>query len=545
MNPSDEFEEIRLIADDVCDGEVTPEQMQKLEALLTVSEEAKRFYLDYIGMHAHMKAASSPQVELVMRRSQVDEFIVRPAGSSSDIAIPSNNSSTNPTLISGPTASSRKNPLIWGLLTICGVLLIYIFMQSPKDSLGEVKQGRIKDLERHAYPENVLAGEYLAETDSFLKFNNSSSLKLTAGSSFDLTNANKIYLKKGSLQFIQESDNSLSLTAPNFKMISASKSISLMQDPNFSEIEVNSNNTFTPLRWRPKHYWNFDHSSDRALDSAGEAHGIISEPVKPVTGLLGKGAFHFNQQKDAIIKLGSGGGTALATGSFAVSDGLTIEALVKTEWSGKFMDSDEIFRKDKGDGNMRMLFCFQNDYNKKHVFPKDYHGPTLSFGLYLVGHDYHELKLPLDGKDGRPTLESLKDGKAHHVAATYNVRSGVKGIYIDGTLLMSHQYEPGTRMITGGPGSAVIGNTPTKLNEAFTGVIDEVAFYDFALPSYMVLHHFSNFQKGLNYYGLEPGSKTLPDKLSMKLPADEVIILDSLTGLPVSIKIIKPEASSN
>ena len=72
MSTSDEFEEIRLIADDVCDGEVTPEQMQKLEKLLAVSEEAKRFYLDYVGMHAHMKATHDPQIEKVMRRTQVD-----------------------------------------------------------------------------------------------------------------------------------------------------------------------------------------------------------------------------------------------------------------------------------------------------------------------------------------------------------------------------------------------------------------------------------------------------------------------------------------
>ena len=104
MNRSDEFEEIREIADCVCNEEVTPEQVKQLEILLAGNEEAQRFYYEYIGMHVHMKASSDPLMELVMRRTQVDEFIVRPAGSTTDTNGWKNDNGGATPLIAGPQA---------------------------------------------------------------------------------------------------------------------------------------------------------------------------------------------------------------------------------------------------------------------------------------------------------------------------------------------------------------------------------------------------------------------------------------------------------
>ena len=541
MNRSDEFEEIREIADCVCNEEVTPDQVKKLESLLEGNEEAQRFYYEYIGMHVHMKSSSDPLMEMVMRRTQVDELIVRPAGSPTEIPVRINDQASAPPQIAGPPTKSTRNPIIWILATACAVLLAYILFQDSNEYIGDVQAGRIKDVERHKYPEKVQAGEYLTETEVKVKFKNASTLNLSPETRINISNPNKMYLEKGSLKFIQESEEKLSLSTDTFKLISSSKSIKVKQDSKSSEIIVNSANKFIPNRWRPKHYWSFDDTSDTVLDSSGEAHGTVGAGIDKVEGLIGSGAYKFSDKESESIRLGTGGGVAPGTGTFAVVDGLTIEALVKTDWDGKFMNSDEIFRKDlsskgKGDGELRMLFCFQNDWGKKHVFPKDYKLPTLSFGLYLVGQDYHELKLPLDGKGGRPTLEMLKDGKAHHLVATYDVRTGKKAIYIDGKLLMFHKYPPGTKVLSGGPGLAVIGNIPSIRNEAFNGIIDEVAFYDYSLPSYMVQHHFENTQKGLNYFGLTPNAKKLPEKLNLKLPENELMLLDRLTGLPASIK---------
>ena len=541
MNRSDEFDEIREIADCVCNEEVTPEQVQKLEELLAGNEEAQRFYYEYIGMHVHMKASSDPLMELIMRRTQVDEFIVRPAGSPTETHGWGNDSSSPPAQISGPQTKPSRNPIIWILAAACAILLTYIFIQDSNEYIGEVQAGRLKDLERHKYPEKVQAGEYITETNVKIKFKNASTLTLSAETHVNITNPNKMHLEKGSLKFIQESEKKLNLSTNSYKLLSPSKSINITQSSNSSEIIVNSANKFIPKRWRPKHYWSFDDTSDTVLDSSGEAHGTVGKGIDKVEGLIGSGAYKFTDKDSEYIRLGTGGGVTPGTGTFAVVDGVTIEALVKTDWDGKFMNSDEIFRKDhnnfgKGDGELRMLFCFQNDHGKKHVFPKDYKLPTLSFGLFLVGHGYHELKLPLDGRDGRPTLEMLKDEKAHHLVATYDVRTGKKSIFIDGELLISHQYQPGTKVLSGGPGLAVIGNIPSIKNEAFNGLIDEVAFYDFALPPFMVQYHFQNTKKGVNYFGLTPNSNKLPEKLSLKLPENQLIILDPLTGLPASIQ---------
>ncbi|MCM8533592.1 MAG: LamG domain-containing protein [Lentisphaeraceae bacterium] len=539
MSQSDEFEEIREIADAVCDGEVTPEQMAQLEVLLQQSLEAKQFYLNYVGMHAHMKAAGSPKVEVVMRRSQTDELIFRPVGSEdSKVNLAVGDGSIEPPLLSGPVPKASRNPLVFVLLAVCVALLAYIFSQESKSYLGEIEIGRLKDVERHSYPKKLERGDFIAETDSLVKLVNSSELSLVSETKFGLSDPNKVFLEEGSIKFVQESDLALKFSTPSYKLISKSKILEASHSKNTSEIMVNSENTFYPNRWRPKHFWNFDNDNDRALDAAGDAHGEIAGEVTSVQGLVGSGAYSFKDNTKSVIRLGSGGGTALATGSFAVVDGVTIEALVKTEWNGDFMNSDEIFRKDKGDDNMRLLLCFQNDFGKKHVFPKDYKMPTLSFGLYLVGQGYHELKLPLDGKDGRPTLGQLKDGEGHHIVATYDVRSGRKSLYIDGALLTYHDYPKGTKIISGGPGLAVIGNRPNGLDESLSGVVDEVAFYDFALTPFIIDYHHQNVKGGLNYFGLKPGAKVLSDKLKLELPANQMIKIDVLSGLPES-KIIK------
>lgn len=536
MNSSDEFPEIREIADAICDGEVNPEQMQRLDDLLKQSEQAKQFYLKYVGMHAQLKADHHPQLELVMRRSQTDELIIRPVNRSVELKDHSGEASLSPSL---SAVHKNHRPLIFillVLLSICLGLMAYILTKEPEEHLGQVVEGRLKDLERDRYPERVLRGEYLSEGDTKLELNNSSLITFDAGAQFSIFDLNRIFIKEGSLEFVQESIQDLKLSASNFKLVSKSKVVKLNQSKKHTLVKVNSDNELYPKRWRPIHYWSFDQSGDRALDHAGEAHGRVSKHVKPMKGLVGAGSYHFNNEKGSGIDLGNGGGTALATGSFATTDGITIEALIQPEWSGKLNDSDEIFRKDMEDANMRILFCLQHDGYKGHVKPKDRPVPSLSFGLYLIGEGYSELKLFLDGQEGRPTLEQLNDGRPHHVVATYDVRSGVKGIYYDGQLLVFHRYAPGTKMVSGGPGLAVIGNYPGAMSEAFTGAIDEVAFYNFSLPPYMVNYHYKNTKDGLNYYGIKPGLKALPKKLHLKLPENKTIILDSLTGLPVKEK---------
>ncbi|MCA9015687.1 MAG: LamG domain-containing protein, partial [Planctomycetaceae bacterium] len=220
----------------------------------------------------------------------------------------------------------------------------------------------------------------------------------------------------------------------------------------------------------------------------------------------------FSNQPDSSLLLGNGGGQEVGTGDYSVSTGITVEALVVSEWQTPDapqkkapFDYDEIFRKE--DGSYRILLSFQND-DKAGItqIPTVEAGPCLSFGLFLSGMGYSELDMPLDGKEGRPTLDELRDGKPHHIVATYNGWTGVKAIYIDGTLRMSHRFPVGTMIISGGSKPAVIGNLITDRfetlvgREPFSGVIDEVAFYDYALDPATVAAHYANVQAGKDYF---------------------------------------------
>src|SRR5205807_7491970 len=140
------------------------------------------------------------------------------------------------------------------------------------------------------------------------------------------------------------------------------------------------------------------------------------------------------------------------------------------QWSGEQFDYDEIFRKE--DFLDLMLLSFQND---------NVEGPNLSFGL-MVGGVYDELDMPLDGVGGRPALADLEDGQPHRIVATYDAATGLKAIYVDGTLRDSVSLAPGSLITSGGPADAVIGNHTYRI-EPFTGTIDEVAFYNRALTS--------------------------------------------------------------
>ncbi len=106
---------------------------------------------------------------------------------------------------------------------------------------------------------------------------------------------------------------------------------------------------------------------------------------------------------------------------------------------------DEIFRKDQSDKENRILLSFQNDRGKSILRPAGDYKESLSFRLYIVGQDNHELKLPLDGKSGRPTL---KGGKPHNIAETYNVKTGLEAIFIDGEMLVTYQYPAGSKVLS-------------------------------------------------------------------------------------------------
>lgn len=250
---------------------------------------------------------------------------------------------------------------------------------------------------------------------------------------------------------------------------------------------------------------------DFAYDRASENNGSFQGAATRVPGLIGLGAASFDNTGGTQVALGPG-----VDDSFSAVEGITVEALIRPEWSGEVGDYDEIFRKE--DGGNRILLSFQNDANGGGANPPVLEGPVLSFGLN-VGGAYGELDMPLnedladlDGgneNSGTVWLESpggelgpndvvLNDGETHHVSATYDADTGEKQIWIDGVLRWS--VEEFGDVTSGGAAVAYIG--AVNGGENWTGVIDEFAFWNRALAASEIETHFANVQSGLNYFGI-------------------------------------------
>lgn len=244
---------------------------------------------------------------------------------------------------------------------------------------------------------------------------------------------------------------------------------------------------------RPLYHWGFDGNDAKDVSQLR----VIGDHVLQSPGLVGSGALRFDNQNNAVVRIDTGMGSEVGTGEMACSSGISIEALIVSQWSGREMDYDEIFRKE--DGNHRMLLSLQNDGESNDFDVPDVPpGPCLSFGLHLQQHGYSELDMPLDGKEGRPTLAELTDGQPHHIVATYDSFTGRKAIYVDGQMRFSHVFPIGKLILNGGPTPAEIGNHVHC--EPFTGTIDEVAYYNFALTADEIAAHHDLAKLGQPYF---------------------------------------------
>jgi hypothetical protein len=261
----------------------------------------------------------------------------------------------------------------------------------------------------------------------------------------------------------------------------------------------------------PTAFWQFNEPSGAVvLDSVGGNNGTINGAgITRISGAPGMGgALNFSNGSADQVTFGN---------SLFATNGITLEALIRPNWTAVPGDYDEIFRKE--DGSNRILLSFQNDGNSNgFAFPSPGgpQGPVLSFGLG-VGGIYTELDMPLDGLAGRPTVAGLNDGNWHHVVAMYDSLTGIKQIAIDGTVRSSANYTPGSLINSGGSGAAVIGNFPGG-GEPFNGGIDEVAFYGRALSTTEIANHYNNVQSGVGYFGTASATAPEPGSFALVLP---------------------------
>ncbi len=255
-------------------------------------------------------------------------------------------------------------------------------------------------------------------------------------------------------------------------------------------------------------YWNFDESATgtgTAWDQIHANNGTFAGTATRTAGLVGIGAARFNDQNADAVNVGTGWNGL--NNQFSFSTGIAIEALFTTNWNGA--DEAEIFRKE--DGSNRILLSFQRASNINNAFGQlvgTAGVPGISLGLN-IGGSYGEMDVAFDGLGGRPTLAQVADGRMHHVVATYDAASGVKSIWLDGSLIASVNLTPGSLITSGGGATAFIGSHSGSW-EPFTGILDEVALYSQALSARDIAYHFDMVQGGFNYYHIpEPSAWTL------------------------------------
>ena len=288
----------------------------------------------------------------------------------------------------------------------------------------------------------------------------------------------------------------------------------------------------------PVCYWPFDDRENNqrgsdvrvTTDTMQSLQAAFGDALQRCDGIVGQGAVRFDNSTGSFARVQGGTGEKVGLGTLSAAEGITVEALIISNWTAAFRDYDELYRKE--DGNCRVLLSFQNDGNAHADFcePSVPPGPCLSFGLYLAGHDYKELDMPLDGRDGRPTVADLTDGRPHHIVATFDSFTGRKAIFIDGLLRFEHVYPAGTLIVSGGPEPAFIGSHIGIEN--FHGVIDELALYDFALTADEIAEHHERARRGETYFGPRP---TRPHSARWqaitRITAGQTRIFNSKTGL--------------
>ena len=121
-----------------------------------------------------------------------------------------------------------------------------------------------------------------------------------------------------------------------------------------------------------------------------------------------------------------------------VSEGLTIEAAFRmpdfSAWDDRRVWSILRLQLGKLPGVVLALQTSEYIGDKWGAVTGDPNYPGFCFGL-VTGRQYVDQDVSLDGRDGRPPLKSLFDGRVHHLVGVYDRRWQLKSIYLDGQLI--------------------------------------------------------------------------------------------------------------
>ena len=545
MNDSDS--QLDNLLASLCDGTISQADFTVLETRLAADPQARRRYVQMMDLHAELAWSDG---SLAAAREQEElEGAIALAGTTSD------SEKTNQSTTLGRIHRATKAAL---LALVPGLALVWAysagwFSASDTQTIATFKPGSDAKLTAESPRNNkLLIGSTieLQAGTAGITFKAGSQLMMTGTTTLRVNSNNSATLLGGMIEaHVPQQAVGFTLDAPGFRVIDLGTRFSVFAAADGSGVvRVHEGRVdVVPDLRLPRLFLDFDDAAYPA-DPLSNLRGQPEGSVTRVLGIIGNGALQFTNHDSQKVMLGVGGSDQIGRGIFGVRDGITIEVLIIPRWTGKGWthrtpqnplglpyDYDQIFRKE--DGEHRVLLSFQDDRGAEQpIAPVVDPGPCLTFGLHLEGLGYSELDMPLDGQAGRPTLAQLQDGKIHHVVATYDAASGIKAIYIDGTVRFRHRFPAGSRILAGGGGHATVGNSPSA-DEAFNGVIDEFAFYDVALTPAEISGHWRNIQAGRSYFGDARFKRQADGRVAAMVPmsAGEAMKIDAHSRLPVAI----------
>jgi hypothetical protein len=543
----DTRERLLSLTDDYLNGTLTSAETAELELLLTTDPAARQEFLDRSLLHAQL-AATPVALGYEQKKAQppaaADNEPVRKRSLPSAAALAAGLllAACLLLIVTEPAAPRRENDLAARPAAVHAEQSVepYDNRQLPITTVAVLHDdgSQANAAETPAATAREITPTTLESNASGMRLTSAdgADVRLEGPSRFGFASGDSGALYSGSVRArVEDPTKPFSVVTSNLRIVDLGTDFRVSQiDDDRVAVTVLEGDVEVQSRVRlPVCYWPFDdHDTTQPLtiDSMQGLPAELGVAIRRCDGIIGPGAVSFDNSAMAFASVQGGTGEKVGLGTLSAAEGITIEALIISNWTAAFRDYDEIYRKE--DGNCRVLLSFQNDgtSHARLSEPAVTSGPCLSFGLHLAGRDYKELDMPLDGRDGRPTVADLTDGRPHHVVATYDSFTGRKAISIDGRICFEHCYPVGTLILSGGPAVPEIGNHVHR--EPFHGVIDEVALYDFALTPDEIADHHGRVRRGETYFGPRPESPTAARWQAItRISADQTRIFNARTGL--------------
>ncbi len=470
-------EELRLLVDAYLNATLNDDELQQLEQVLRRNSQARRQFVSATVMHGQLAMLADE-----MRSAGAIDFATHSLDGRS--AVVSNIS---------PDSQRPRWMLMLAVATSIFVAIVSLaIVRQANEGAGDIEY----DLERipirtvgYAFsaenPERgtpVAAGSN-ARVDSATMMTAASgaAVSVTPGSRYAFSTDTLGLLFQGSVNVTMSDRHAeYAIELGDRRILSRGSNFDLRKlDATRAELRVHDATVEIQSRvGGPRLSWSFD----------SESHGTLPFRLRGkssfTAGIVGDGSLQFVDRGMTYAEIIGGTEPTVGSGSFSFGGGLSIEALIVSDWRADKGNQDVIFRKE--DGPNRILLSLQhnvNDFDLPMVDP----GPVLSFGIFLQQLGYSELDMPLDGRQGRPRVDQIADGKPHHIVATYDSFSGTKSIAVDGRVCFTHQFPIGHCIQSGGPRSAMIGGWLRR--EPYSGIIDELAIYEYALSPDQIVQH--------------------------------------------------------